>query len=99
MRTWYTKSLDRCIKRGIFQGDSLSPLLFITAFILLSVILRVTAQGHRYRQGRKVNHLLYMNDLKLYGKIKDDLEALMNTGRIFTVGIKMKLGISVPFLS
>ena len=28
------------IKRGIFQGDSLSPLLFVLALIPLSVILR-----------------------------------------------------------
>ena len=35
-----------------------------------------------------------MNDLKLYGKSKDDLDALMNTVRIFTDDIKMKFGIS-----
>ena len=28
------------IKRGIFQGDSLSPLVFVLALILLSLILR-----------------------------------------------------------
>ena len=35
-----------------------------------------------------------MDDLKLYGNSKDDLEILMNTARIFTDGIKMKFYIS-----
>ena len=34
--------------------------------------------------GKEVNHLLYMDDLKLSGKSKDDLETLMNTARTFT---------------
>ena len=42
----------------------------------------------------KVNHLLYMNDLKLYGKSKDDLEALMNSVRIFIDDKNMKFGAS-----
>lgn len=82
------------IKRGIFQGDSLSPLLFVTALIPLSVILRDAVQGYQFRQGKKVNHLLYMDDLKIYGKTKDDLEALMNTVRIYTEDIRMRFGIS-----
>ena len=82
------------IKRGIFQGDSLSPLLFVTSLIPLSMILRDAVQGYQFRQGKKVNHLLYMDDLKLYGKTKDDLEALMNTVRIYTDDIRMKFGIS-----
>ena len=81
------------IRRGIFQGDSLSPLLFITALIPLSVLLREARQGYKFRQGRKVNHLLYMDDLKLYGKSKAELEALVNTVRIFTDDIKMKFGL------
>ena len=35
-----------------------------------------------------------MNDLKLYGKSKEYLETLMNTVRIFTNNIKMKLSTS-----
>ena len=38
--------------------------------------------------------LLYMGDLELYGKSKDDLKALMNNVRSFTKKIKMKFGIS-----
>ena len=46
------------IRRGIFQGDSLSPLLFVAALIPLTIILR------KVRNKSKVNHLRYMIDLK-----------------------------------
>ena len=59
-------------------------LLFITALIPLSVILRQAVQGYRFQQERRVDHLLYMEDLELYRKSKDDLEALMDTVRIPT---------------
>ena len=80
--------IDVCIKIGIFQGDLRSPLLFITAFTLLPVILIETVQGYRFQQGRKVNHLLYIDGLKLYRKNIDKMEALKNPVRIFTNGIK-----------
>ena len=83
------------IKRGIFQGDSLSPLLFIICLTPLSVILREAKQGYTFPkpQGGKVNHLLYMDDLKLYGKNKRELESLVQTVRIFTDDIRMRFGI------
>ena len=96
MRSWNTeleylgeKIAEVKIKRGIFQGDSLSPLLFVTALIPLSILLREAIQGYKFRQGRKVNHLLYMDDLKLYEKSKTELAAFVNTVRIFTSDIQM----------
>ena len=57
------------IKRGIFQGDSLSPLLFVIIMIPLSLILRDTRAGYQLKKkGCKINHLPFMDDLKLYGK-------------------------------
>ena len=83
------------IKRGIFQGDSLSPLLFIICLIPLSVMLRDAKQGYTLNrpQPGKVNHLLYMDDLKLYGKNKNELESLVQTVRIFTQDVRMKFGL------
>ena len=63
------------IKRGIFQGDSLSPLLFVLALMPLSMILRKVKAGYEFRKGSPViNHLLYMDDLKLFGKTERHLE-------------------------
>jgi hypothetical protein len=59
------------IRRGIFQGDSLSPLIFCIALIPLTNELNRTECGYRiHRTDRKISHLLYMDDLKLLGRDK-----------------------------
>ena len=75
------------IKRGIFQADALSPLLFCVAINPLSYILRDAKQGYTLKTGHKLNHLFYMDDLKLYVKNKKDLTALNEAVRIFTTDI------------
>ena len=62
------------IKRGIFQGDSPSPLLFVASMTPLRLLLGKTKYRY-YLKGKQVNHLLYMNDLKLYAKSKTGLES------------------------
>jgi len=57
------------IKRGIFQGDSLSPLLFIIVMMPLSILLRKEVKfGYELILFTTINHLFFMDDLKLYGK-------------------------------
>ena len=83
------------IKRGIFQGDSLSPLLFVLALMPLSMILRKVKAGYEFRKGSPViNHLLYMDDLKLFRKTERHLETLLSTVEIFSQNIRMEFGIS-----
>ena len=56
------------INRGIFQGDCLSPLLFVKTLIPLTLVLRQMKQGYSFQKVKsKLNHLLFMDDLKLYG--------------------------------
>ena len=83
------------IRRGIFQGDSLSPLLFVMALIPLTLVLRKVKAGYDLA-GRRgvVNHLLFMDDLKLYGKSEKQVDTLLNTVRVFSQDIGMQFGIN-----
>ena len=82
------------IRRGIFQGDSLSPLLFILALVPLSTVLRQTEKGYQTsKTANKISHLLYMDDLKLYAKTREELELLVNTVRTYSEDIGMEFGI------
>ena len=67
------------IKRGIFQGDSLSPLLFVMIMIPLSQRLNAANIGYKLiNTDRSINHLLFMDDLKLYASNDKQLEMLVN---------------------
>ena len=82
------------IRRGTFQGDSLSPLLFLLSVIPLSLVLRKVKAGYDLGKNQGViNHLLFMDDLKLYGKTENQLDTLVNTVRIFSSDICMEFGI------
>ena len=54
------------IQQGIFQGEALSPLQFMIAMILLNYILRkCTGAFKLYKSQEKINHLMYIDDIKL----------------------------------
>ena len=80
------------VKRGIFQGDALSPLFFVVALIPLTHILRTANPGFEFRTGETINNVLFMDDLKLYSKSEKALDSLIQTVRIFTEDIGMQVG-------
>ena len=57
---------DININSGIFQGDSLFPILFSVALIPLSELLNNT--GYSYKIYNTINHLFFMADLKFFAK-------------------------------
>ena len=80
--------------RGIFQGDALSPLLFIIAMMLPNHILRkCTAEYKLSKLQEKINHLMYMDNIKVFTKNEKELETLMHTVRIYNQDIGMKFAI------
>ena len=82
------------IKRGIFQGDSLSPLVIVLALIPLILILRKTKAAYEFSKSKeKINHLLFMDDLKLYSRSEKGLDSLVQTLRVFSEEIGMEFGI------
>ena len=89
-----TKLAEVNIRRGIFQGDSLSPLLFIVSMIPMTMILRNTGKGYQLeKQGIVINHLMFMDDIKIYGKNTKEIDSLVQTIRIITEDMRMEFGI------
>ena len=81
------------IKRGIFQGDSLSPLVFVFAFISLSLILRKAKAAYEFSGSREaINDLLFMDHLKLYSHNEKGLGLLVHTIRVFSDNTGVEFG-------
>ena len=68
------------IKQGIFQGDSLSPLVFVLALIPLSLILRKPKAAYEFlKSKKKINNLLFMDYLKLHSRTEKGLNSLVQS--------------------
>jgi hypothetical protein len=82
------------IRRGIFQGDALSPLLFIMAMAPISSRLNLMKKGYEMERGeRMISHLLYMDDIKLYSKTKEGMTSMVNTLKMISSDIGMEFGL------
>ena len=78
------------IKQGIFRGDSLSPLVFVLALIPWCLILRKAKAAYEFLESKeKINHILFMDDLKLYGRSEKGLDSLVQTICVFSEDIGM----------
>ena len=83
---------DININSGIFQGDSFSPILFCVTLIPLSKLLNNT--GYRYKiYDNTINHLFYMDDLKLFARSDQQLQGLLNIVKHFSDDIRMEFGL------
>ena len=82
------------LKREIFQGDSIFPLVFVLALIPLSLILRKAKEAYEFSESKeKINNLLLMDDLKFYSRSKKGLDSLVQTVCVFSEDIGMEFGI------
>ena len=81
------------IKKGIFQGDSLSLLLFCILLIPLSLELNSAGYGYKIRT-EWITHLFFMDDLKLYLKDDSELEGLLRIVKGFSDDVGMEFELS-----
>jgi hypothetical protein len=84
------------INRGIFQDDSLSPLLscIVCIPIILTHELNRSKCGYQvYGTESKINQLLYKDDLKLTGRSEEELINEIKIVKTFSNNIKMEFGL------
>ena len=80
MKTWTVELTARgtCLaeaknQSGIFPGYAQSPLLFVIGMMPLSHIIKKCTARHKLSKSQeKINHLIYMDDIKLFAKTKKD---------------------------
>ena len=73
------------MQRGIFQGNARSPLLFVIAMMPLNHNLRNCTAGYKVSKSQeKINHLMYMDEIKLFAKNEKELETLIQAVRIYS---------------
>lgn len=83
-------------QRGIFQGDSLSPILFCITLFPLTLLLRKLPgylAGSPNNRTSKITHLFYVDDLKIYATNEKDLQKAIRTVHEFSTEIGMEFGL------
>ena len=82
------------IMAGIFQGDCPSGIQFVLCLLPLTWMLKKSKLGYKPRnQAEKISHLMFMDDIKLYGANDHQLESLVNIVKRFSDDIQMNFGI------
>ena len=81
------------VKRGKVQGASLSPLLFVLSMVSLSLIPRKVNASYEWgKKEYKLNHLLFMDDLKLFSKSEEQMDTIVRTVHVFSTDTGMAFG-------
>ena len=56
----------------------MSPLFFVVALIPVAMIFITLKQGYSFGKGKeRLNHLLFMDDIKLYGSNDNEIDSLV----------------------
>ena len=81
-------------RRGILQGDSLSVIFYVLSVNPASFLLERTQQGYELGEAFRqiINHLFFVDDLKLYARSKQMAMLLLDIITTFTNDVGMKFG-------
>ena len=84
------------IRGGIFQEDSLAPLLCIVAMIPMTRVLeRMEVRYQLKKGGSRINHLMFMDDINLLGRGTKEIDTLVRIVGIVLGDIRMKFVIEI----
>ena len=100
MKEWRTDLISNAsllgsarIRREIFQGDKLLPLLHVLSVVPLTRLLRKVKRVNELSKDKtKINDLFFMDDFKLSAKNQQRLESLIHTVRIVRKDIRTEFG-------
>ena len=68
--------------------------MFVLALIPLSLILGKAKAAYEFSESKeKINHLFFMDDLKLYSRSEKGLDSFVQTVRVFSEDIGMEFRI------
>lgn len=84
------------IARGIFQGDSLSPLLFCLCLNVISSELKQSRMGYVISSPTMkvtVSHLWFMDDLKVYARTRGQVQSMTDTVRMMGAEMGLHFGL------
>ena len=88
-----TRAVNRSPDHKSAASTTLSPLLFCIGLNPLSELIKKSEYGYKFKSGTKINHLFYMDDIKLYAKSERDIDSLIHLTRIFSSDIGMSFGL------
>ena len=80
-------------RRGVFQGDSLSPLLYCLSIAPISHALRKTGGYRMPYLDKPVTHQYFMDDLKVYAESSTALGATLEVVDRVSRAVGMELGL------
>ena len=91
VRTNHSRDENR---RGILLGDLLLRLLFLIAMMPLNYILWKCRRGIKFAKSKeKINHLMYMDDIKTFARNKKGQATSIRTIRTYSQDIEIEFGI------
>ena len=83
--------------KGIKQGDSLSPLLFVTVMEIVTKNINKKCQKVRFRykdnEVISINHLLFNDDIKIISNSKENMNKIIDKFKeiLFIIGMELNL--------
>ena len=82
---------DVTVKCDKHQGNALSPLLLLNPF---SGLLEKSVYGYRLNSGTAINHLSYIDDIKLYAENEQDINSLIHLTQVISSDIDVTFGLA-----